>query len=83
MQNKIKPLKPEIVAYLKQHQLEKKFDKAKQLFESDIQHPSLNVKVLEPKSLKIYSFRVDLKYRALFFIVDEEVEIISVTNHYK
>jgi Txe/YoeB family toxin of Txe-Axe toxin-antitoxin module len=79
----IKPLKPELVAYLKQHRLEKKFDKAKQLFESDIHHPSLNVKVLEPKSLKIYSFRVDLKYRALFFIVDEEVEIISVTNHYK
>jgi Txe/YoeB family toxin of Txe-Axe toxin-antitoxin module len=79
----IKPLKPELVAYLKQHQLEKKFDKAKQLFESDIHHPSLNVEVLEPKSLKIYSFRVDLKYRALFFIVDEEVEIISVTNHYK
>jgi len=83
MQNKIKPLKPEIVAYLKQHQLEKKFDKAKQLFENDIYHPSLNVEVLKPKSLKIYSFRVDLKYRALFLFIDGAVEIITVTNHYK
>jgi Txe/YoeB family toxin of Txe-Axe toxin-antitoxin module len=79
----IKPLKPELVVYLQRHQLEKKFEKAKLLFERDISHPSLNVELLEPKHLKIYSFRVDLKYRALFIVVHGEVEIIAITNHYK
>lgn len=79
----IKPLKSELSHYLKQHRLEKKFAKAINLFEQDISHPSLNVEVLEPKHLKIYSFRIDLKYRALFIIINGEVEIISITNHYK
>ncbi|BAP55190.1 hypothetical protein THII_0893 [Thioploca ingrica] len=79
----IKPLKSELIHYLKQHRLEKKFAKAINLFEQDISHPSLNVEVLEPKHLKVYSFRIDLKYRALFIIINGEVEIISITNHYK
>jgi Txe/YoeB family toxin of Txe-Axe toxin-antitoxin module len=79
----IKPLRSELVAYVKQHQLEKKFEKAKRLFEQDVSHPSLKVEGLEPKHLKIYSFRIDLKYRAVFIVVNGEVEIISITNHYK
>ena len=78
----IKPLGPDLMAYLKKHQLIKKFDKAKHLFEQDSSHPSLNVELLEPKHLKIYSFRLDLKYRALFIIVDGEAEVIAMTNHY-
>lgn len=80
---KIKPLKDDIIKYLKKHQLGKKFQKAKELFEQDIHHPSLNVEILEPKQLKIYSFRVDKKYRAIFIVADSEVEILTVTNHYK
>lgn len=79
----IKPLKSELIDYLKQHRLEKKFAKATRLFEQDISHPSLNVEVLEPKHLKVYSFRIDLKYRALFIVINGEVEIISITNHYR
>jgi len=79
----IKRLRPDLVTYVKQHQLEKKFEKVKQLFEQDISYPSLNVEVLEPKHLKIYSFRIDLKYRAIFIVVNGEVEIIAITNHYK
>jgi len=79
----IKPLKPELIAYLKLHQLEKKFEKAKRLFEQDVYHPSLNVEMLEPKHLKIYSVRIDLKYRALFIVVGGEAEIFAITNHYK
>jgi len=79
----IKPLRDDLTAYLKKHQLLKKFDKAKALFEQDASHPSLNVEVLEPKHLKIYSFRLDLKYRALFIVVDGEVEVFAITNHYK
>ena len=63
---KIKPLKDDINKYLKNYQLGKKFQKAKELFEQDINHPSLNVEILEPKHLKVYSFRLDKKYRAIF-----------------
>jgi Txe/YoeB family toxin of Txe-Axe toxin-antitoxin module len=80
---KLKPLRSELAAYLKKHQLVKKFDKAKRLFEQDTAHPSLNLEVLEPKHLKIYWFRLDLQYRALFIVVNGEAEIISITNHYK
>ncbi|MGI8788747.1 MAG: hypothetical protein ACR2HG_13410 [Pyrinomonadaceae bacterium] len=81
---KIKPLKDKINEYLKIHQLDKKFEKAKELFEPDKNHPSLNVEILEPKHLKVYSFRLDRKYRAIFVLAaDGEIEIITVTNHYK
>jgi Txe/YoeB family toxin of Txe-Axe toxin-antitoxin module len=80
---KIKLLKNEITKYLKIHQLEKKFQKAKELMEQDINHPSLNVELLEPKQLKIYSFRLDKKYRAIFIVTDGEIEIVTVTNHYQ
>ena len=76
---KIAPLKDGI----KKYQLENKFLKAKELFEEDISHPSLNVELLEPKHLKVYSFRLDRKYRAIFIVVNNEAEILTVTNHYK
>ena len=80
---KIKELNDKLNEYLISHNLEKKFEKAKKLFENDINHPSLNVEILEPKNLKIYSFRIDLKYRAIFILVNDNVEIISITNHYQ
>ncbi|MBF0099626.1 MAG: hypothetical protein HQK77_01830 [Desulfobacterales bacterium] len=79
----IKPLKDTIKKYLKKHHIEKKFEKAQELFEQDINHPSLNVELLEPKHLKVYSFRIDIKYRAIFIVADNEVEVITITNHYK
>lgn len=79
----IKPLKIDVEDYLKKHQLVKKFEKAKALFKEDTQHPSLNVEVLELKHLKIYSFRLDKKYRAVFIVVNGEAEIIVVSNHYQ
>ncbi len=75
---KITPLKDEIRKYLKKHQLERKFRKAKGLFEQDMSHPSLNVELLEPKHLKICSFRLDRKYRAIFIVVNNEAEILTV-----
>jgi len=35
------------------------------------------------KYLRIYSFRIDKKYRAIFIYTNNEVEIITITNHYK
>jgi Txe/YoeB family toxin of Txe-Axe toxin-antitoxin module len=76
---KIKPVKDEVVKYIRKHQLEKKFQKAIELFERDTNHPSLNVELLEPKYLKVYSFRIDKKYRAAFVVIGNEIEIITVT----
>ncbi|RLA08347.1 MAG: hypothetical protein DRQ51_02650 [Gammaproteobacteria bacterium] len=80
----IKPLRADLQLYLKKHNLEKKFKKAKNLFETDPFYLSLNTELLEPKSRLIYSFRIDIKYRAIFIYVDKNtIEIITLTNHYK
>jgi plasmid maintenance system killer protein len=80
---KIIELNDKLLEYLKTHKIEKKYSKAKVLFENDYNHPSLKVEILEPKNLKIYSFRIDKKYRAIFIIVNNEAEIIAITNHYE
>ena len=63
---KIKPLREDLKKYLQKHNLEKKWDKAKKLFENDPFYPSLNTELLEPKDRLIYSFRLDKKYRVIF-----------------
>ncbi len=80
----ILPLRDDLTDYLKEHGLTKKWIKVKCLFESNLRHPSLNVEILEPRELNIYSFRVDKKYRALFVThATGEVEVFKITNHYK
>lgn len=79
----VRPVKRSIRDYLRQHRLEKKFQKAVDLFEQDFNHPSLNVELLKPKHLRVYSFRIDRKYRAIFILNAGEIEIIAVTNHYE
>lgn len=78
-----KSLRADLEAYLDSNQLQKKWIKAKRFFELDIRHPSLHTELLEPKWRGIYSFRLDRKYRALFFISDGCAEIFAITNHYK
>jgi len=78
------PLRSDILKYLRTRRLLKKWEKASDLFEQNIHHPSLNVELLEPHWRGIYSFRIDRKYRALFFITTRSTaEVFSVTNHYK
>ena len=79
----VRQIKENIREYLSEHQLEVRFNKALSLIENNIRHPSLNVEVLEPKHLKVYSFRVDQKYRAIFIFIGNEIEILTVSNHYK
>jgi len=80
----IKPIRDDLEKYLKKHNLEKKYKKAKSLFEQDPLYPSLNTELLEPKDRLIYSFRLNKKYRAIFIYVDEDtIEIVTFTNHYK
>jgi Txe/YoeB family toxin of Txe-Axe toxin-antitoxin module len=79
----ILPLHKDIEKYLDTRGLRKKFEKQIALFQVNVFHPSLNTELLEPHDMKIWSFRIDLKYRALFIFSDPDtVEIIEVTNHY-
>lgn len=80
----IHSLRRDIVEYLKGHGLSQKWIKTQKLFEQNPRHPSLHTELLEPKENLIYSFRLDKKYRAIFYIhADKSVEIIKVTNHYR
>lgn len=80
---KIKPLRADLTEYILKNNLSKKWSKALYLLESNIKHPSLNTELLVPRWRGIYSFRIDRKYRALFFIINDEIEIFQITNHYK
>lgn len=60
-----------------------KFEKQKLLFEANPFHPSLHTEKLAPKSVGLYSFRVDKRYRIIFRIRDHVAEIIHVTKHYE
>ena len=65
-------------------ELEKKFDKQKRLFEQNLFHPGLETELLEPRHMRIWSFRVDRKYRAIFIFRESDiVELIDVNNHYQ
>jgi len=80
----IKLLRRDIKNFLKKHNLVKKWEKAKKLFRENFRHPSLKVELLELKWRGIYSFRLDRKYRALFFITNNtKIEIFKITKHYK
>lgn len=80
----ILPVDPEILKYVRAHGLEKKFLKQVGLFSQDPYHPSLKFELLEPRHLRIYSFRIDRKYRAIFIFRDRDtIEIIDANNHYQ
>lgn len=53
------------------------------MFERNINYPSLKTELLEPRWRGAYYFRLDRKYRALFFIEDSEIEVFQITKHYK
>ena len=81
---KIAPIHQEVMDYLKKRNLEKKFGKQSRLFKQNPFHPSLETELLEPRKMRIWSFRVDRKYRAIFiFLEADTIEIIDINNHYK
>ena len=80
----VKKLRPDLFIYLNRHNLKKKFDRQLEMFKQNPSHPSLNTELLEPKHLKIYSFRIDRKYRVIFiFTSSKEIEIIDINDHYQ
>ena len=81
---RILPVHPEIEKYLKTRKLEKKFEKQIILFKENHFHPGLRTELLEPRKMKIWSFRIDRKYRALFIFLEKDVvEIVDVNDHYQ
>lgn len=81
---KILPIHSEIQNYLKKRNLERKFEKQKRIFEQNPFYPSLETELLEPKKMRIWSFRIDRKYRAIFIFREKEIiEIVDVNNHYQ
>lgn len=81
---KILPIHSDIQKYLKERNLQKKFEKQKEIFENNPFHPGLETELLEPKKMRIWSFRLDSKYRAIFiFRSKDTVEILTVNNHYQ
>jgi Txe/YoeB family toxin of Txe-Axe toxin-antitoxin module len=81
---KILSLHFDVVEYLKKRRLERKFEKQKAFFEQNPFHPGLETELLEPKHMRIWSFRINRKYRALFiFRTSDTIEIIDVNNHYQ
>ena len=80
----IKPLRKDLEDYLKNHQLEKKWQKILKYLQDNPSHPSLDLELLEPRWRGIYSFRLNRKYRALFFMAPEgKIEVFRITKHYK
>jgi Txe/YoeB family toxin of Txe-Axe toxin-antitoxin module len=79
----ILPLHPELEEYLKKHRLLVKFQKQIELFKNNPFHPGLHTELLEPRYMKIWSFRIDKKFRAIFIFLDKSsIEIIDINNHY-
>lgn len=80
----VKQLRPDLINYLGKHQLLKKFEKQVTIFCKDLRHPSLHTEILEPKNLRLYSFRISRQYRVIFgYDRNGEVEIVDINNHYK
>jgi Txe/YoeB family toxin of Txe-Axe toxin-antitoxin module len=79
----IKPLRRDLERFLQEHNLADRWEKTKRLFEGNIRHPSLHVELLEPRWRGIYSFRLDKRYRVLFFIAEKRAEVFQITMHYK
>lgn len=78
------PLHSEIREYLLRRELLGKFQKQIGFLKNNLHHPSLEVELLEPKRMRIFSFRIDRQYRAIFIFRDRDtIEIIEVNNHYK
>jgi len=81
---KILILHRELQEYLRRRGLTQKFTKQKRFFEKDVFYSSLKTELLEPRRMRIWSFRLDKKYRAIFvFRTKSSVEIIDINDHYQ
>lgn len=80
---RIKPLEKHVIDRITKWRLGKKWEKAIFFLITNPRQPSLNIELMEPKHRGIYSFRLDKKYRALYFVDGNAIEIFQITKHYK
>ncbi|HCM82106.1 MAG: hypothetical protein UV63_C0035G0015 [Microgenomates group bacterium GW2011_GWC1_43_11] len=81
---RLNPLRADRILSLKRRGLLNKFEKQARLFERNPQHPSLHTERLQPLSLRLYLFRIDLKYRVIFLLkTPGETEIVDINDHYQ
>lgn len=79
----ILPLSDRLARYLRKRNLAAAFNKQTGIFRKNPFHPGLNTELLEPKRLRIWSFIISGKYRAIFIWRDNgAMEIIDINNHY-
>ena len=73
-----------VLKYIAKRGLTKKYEKQIVLLSENLQHPSLNVELIEPKSDKIYSFRIDKQFRGFFIFISEKnsIKIFDANDHY-
>jgi len=79
----VEPLNPKQEKYLRVHRLTKKYSKQIAILVNNPNHPGLNTEKLIPESQGLYSFRLDIHYRAIFRFTSDHIKIISITNHYR
>lgn len=80
---RIRPLRKDLIDYLQKRALISRFNKQSEIFEKNPFHPGLHTELLEPKHVRIYSFRIARKWRAIFIYTGlNEIEIIDINNHY-
>ena len=74
------PLNKKIQDKVNKYRLGNKFQKQIKLLLENPSHPSLNTELLEPKEQGIYSFRIDLRFRALFIFRPDKnsIEILNI-----
>lgn len=81
----LEPFNKGVQKKLKLYGLERKIQKQIGLLLSNPHYPSPNVELLEPKQYGIYSFRIDIKFRALCIFRKDtrSVELLNITVHYR
>ena len=78
------PLPRQVEEYLDNHQIKKVFERKRDLFRTSPRSRSLNIEPLEPKDSGYNSFRITMKYRAIFeYKKPNLIQVIKITNHYK
>jgi len=81
---RIRPLRDDLVEYLQKRNLVNQWEKRKYLFEQNPKQPGLNTELLEPRHLKLYSFRLTQKYRVIFvYVGNSEIEVVDINDHYR
>lgn len=79
----ILPINGRVKTQLNKFRLKEKFHKQSGFLAVNPFHPSLHTEKLEPKSVGLYSFRINKKYRAIFRIRSGLAEILHITKHYE